>query len=42
MAGGFQVEKVGGDGGPNAVVVAGETGAGLQAVDEGKNAGAFN
>ena len=42
VAGGFEIEPIGGDGGGDAVEVAGETGAGLQAVDQGEDAGAFD
>ena len=42
MAGGFEVQPIGRDGGRDAIVVAGEAGAGLQAVDEGENARAFD
>ena len=41
VAGGVQAELVGRDGGGDAVVVAGEAGAGEERVDEGENAGAF-
>ena len=42
MAGGFEAQQIGRDGGGDAVVVAGEAGAGLQGVDESEDAGAFD
>ena len=42
MAGGFEAQKIGRDGWSDAVVVAGKAGAGLEAIDERKNARAFD
>ena len=42
MAGGVEAQQIGRDGGGHAVVVAGKAGAGLEAVDQGEHARAFN
>ena len=42
MAGGVEAQQIGRDGRGHAIVVAGKAGAGLEAVDQGQDARAFN
>jgi hypothetical protein len=42
MAGGFEAQKIGHDGWSHTVIIAAKAGAGLEAIDHGKDARAFN